>query len=218
MSLRDQLSQRINQALQNDAYKAAYDQLLGALRDTGFLPNIIELGARFPDFMLPDAEGRLVDLASLLARAPVIIQFFRGEWCPYCRMMLDALTEALPAIEAAGGILVALTPDTNGLALEAKQAHGAKFVILSDVDYGVGLAAGVIFKVPALYRQRLARAGTDLAARHGNGAWFLPVPATFILDRDGVVRWRFADPDFTKRAEPDEVIAAVRAIRAGMPG
>ena len=216
MSLRDQLSQRIDAALRDQAYKAAYDQLISTLRQSGFLPHIIEIGEQFPDFMLPDAEGRLVGLASLLERAPVIIQFFRGEWCPYCRMMLDALTEALPAIEAAGGTLVALTPDTNGLALEAKQAHRAKFVVLSDVDYGVGLAAGVIFKVPALYRQRMARGGTDLAVRHGNAAWFLPVPATFILDRDGVVRWRFADADFTKRAEPTEVIEAVQAIMSTM--
>ncbi|GAA5265492.1 hypothetical protein ACOSOMT5_P1919 [Acidiphilium sp. MT5] len=218
MSLRDQLSQRIEAALQNDAYKAAYDQVITTLRDNGFLPNIIAVGDRFPDFMLPDASGGLVDLTSLLARAPVIIQFFRGDWCPYCRMMLDCLSESLPALIEAGGTLVALTPDTHGLALDAKIAHNADFIVLSDVDYGVGLAAGVIFRLPPLYRNRLNLAGIDLAERHGNAAWFLPVPATFVLDREGIVRWRFADPDFTKRAEPSEVIEVVRALKTGSLG
>ncbi len=218
MSLRDQLSQRIEQALQNEAYKAAYDQVITTLRDNGFLPNLISVGDRFPDFMLPDASGGLVDLTSLLARAPVIIQFFRGDWCPYCRTMLDSLAEALPDIQAAGGTLVALTPDTHGLALDAKIAHHADFVVLSDVDYGVGLAAGVIFRLPPLYRNRLIQSGTDLAARHGNAAWFLPVPATFVLDGEGIVRWRFADPDFTRRAEPADVIEVVRALKTGSLG
>jgi peroxiredoxin len=215
MSLQDQLSQRIEAALQDDAYKAAYDQVITTLRDNGFLPNIIAVGDRFPDFMLPDSSGGLVDLTSLLARAPLIIQFFRGEWCPYCRMMLDCLSDSLPELIAAGGTLVALTPDTHGLPLDAKIAHNADFIVLSDVDYGVGLAAGVIFRLPPLYRSRLSLAGIDLAERHGNAAWFLPVPATFVLDGDGIVRWRFADADFTKRAEPSEVIKIVRALKNG---
>ncbi|HUW79956.1 MAG TPA: peroxiredoxin-like family protein [Acidocella sp.] len=173
---------------------------------------MLGVGAEFPDFVLPSAEGKLVSLADQLARGPVVLSFFRGEWCPFCKLMLTALSEALPEIEAAGGSLLALTPETGGLALSMKQCHGAAFEVLSDVDFGVGLAAGVVFKIPKLYRMWLVAAGLSFPQRHGNGAWCLPVPATFIIKPDGVVAWCFVDVDFTHRAEPADIIAALRQV------
>lgn len=191
------------------AWNVAYEDMIAELGRNGFLDQVLQVGEVFPDFMLPSAEGRLVALDKLLARGPVIVSFFRGEWCPFCRLMLAALTEALPEIEAAGASLLALTPETGGLALTMKEYHGARFEVLSDVDCGVGLSAGVVFKIPQLYRARMR---ADFAARHGNAGWFLPVPATFILSTDGVVAWRFLDVDFSHRAEPEEIIAAVRSL------
>lgn len=210
MRLRDQLASQRDAAVQNAVLRAAYDEVVLTLNGNGFLESILKPGAPFPDFVLPDAEGALVSLGDKLAAGPVVVQFFRGDWCPYCRLMLDALAAALPAITAAGASLVALTPDTGGLPLRAKTEHKADFAVLSDVDSGVGLAAGVIFFVPPLYRARLA--GLGLPQRHGNTALALPVPATFVLDRDGRIAWRFAEADFTRRAEPDDVIAAIRAL------
>jgi peroxiredoxin len=193
------------------AWNLAYEDMVAELGRNGFMGQVLPQGAVFPDFMLPSAEGRLVSLAGALARGPVIVSFFRGEWCPFCRLMLAALTEALPEIEAAGATLLALTPETGGLALTMKQYHGARFEVLSDVDCGVGLAAGVVFRIPKLYRARMR---PDFAERHGNAGWFLPVPATFVLSDDGVVAWRFAEVDFSRRAEPAEIIAAVRSLSA----
>jgi peroxiredoxin len=175
------------------------------------LDQVIAPGALFPDFMLPSAEGQLVALADVLAKGPVIISFFRGEWCPFCRLMLAALTECLPEIEAAGATLLALTPETGGLPLTMKTYHGARFEVLSDVDCGIGLAAGVVFRIPELYRARL---GAGFSARHGNSGWYLPLPATFILAPDGTIAWRFVDVDFSHRAEPGEIIQAVRDLTA----
>jgi len=186
--------------------------MLAQLAATGFLAQVLPEGAMFPDFMLPSAEGRLVSLESQLASGPVVVSFFRGEWCPFCRLMLAALTEALPEIQAAGASLLALTPETGGLALTMKTFHNARFEVLCDVDFGVGLAAGVVFRVPKLYRARCESAGLNFAARHGNAAWCLPVPATFVLDRAGRVAWRFVDVDFSHRAEPADIIAALRQI------
>ncbi len=194
------------------AWNAAYEQILSQLAGSGFLGQVLAEGAMFPDFMLPSAEGRLVSLDSQLARGPVVISFFRGEWCPFCRLMLAALAEALPEIEAAGASLLALTPETGGLALTMKTFHNARFEVLCDVDFGVGLAAGVVFRVPKLYRARLEASGLSFPARHGNAAWCLPVPATFVLGRDGRVAWRFVDVDFAHRAEPADIIAALRQI------
>jgi peroxiredoxin len=186
--------------------------MVATLGNDGFMQQVLAAGALFPDFMLPSAEGRLVSLASRLASGPVVISFFRGEWCPFCRLMLAALTEALPQIEAAGASLLALTPETGGLALAMKTYHGARFEVLCDVDFGVGLAAGVVFRVPKLYRARCEAAGLSFPARHGNAAWCLPVPATFILDTDGRVAWRFVDVDFSHRAEPADIISALRQL------
>jgi peroxiredoxin len=179
------------------------------LNRDGFLSQVLAEGEVFPDFVLPSAEGRLVALGDFLARGPVVLSFFRGEWCPFCKLMLSALTEALPAIEAAGASLLALTPETGGLPLSMKNRHGARFEMLSDVDFGVGLSAGVVFKIPKLYRARLEAANLIFPQRHGNGAWCLPVPATFIIAADGVVAWRFVDVDFSHRAEPADIIAAL---------
>jgi peroxiredoxin len=197
---------------QNAGWDAAYQEILGKLNREGFLAGILGAGAVFPDFVLPSAEGRLVALADELARGPVVLSFFRGEWCPFCKLTLEALACALPAIEAAGASVLALTPETGGLPLALKQRHHAGFEVLADVDFGVGLAAGVVFKIPTLYRARLEASGNSLPLRHGNAAWCLPVPATFILRPDATIAWRFVDVDFSHRAEPSDIIAALRSL------
>lgn len=195
------------------AWNAAYEDTLAHLKRTGFLQHSLKEGELFPDFLLPSAEGSLVSLESVLARGPAIISFFRGEWCPFCTLMLDALAATQPEIDAAGATLLALTPETGGLARIMKERHKARFEVLSDVDCGVGLNVGVVFRLPKLYRARLEGAGLSLQQRHGNGGWFLPVPATFIVGQDGIVAWRFADVDFINRAEPTDILAALRQLQ-----
>jgi peroxiredoxin len=192
------------------AWEQAYLQIVETLGRDGFARNIIAPGAEFPDFILPSANGRLVALADELVRGPVVLCFFRGAWCPFCKLMLDALAGAMPAIEAAGGRVLALTPETGGWPRALQARHGDAFQVLADVDFGVGLLAGVVFKIPPLYRARCA--ALDFPQRHGNGGWALPVPATFIIGRDGVIAWRFFDVDFTRRAEPADIVAALRRL------
>jgi peroxiredoxin len=196
----------------NEAVRAAYEAMLAELARSGLIEHVIRPGQHFPDVALPSAGGELVQLSELWCEGPLIVTFFRGEWCPYCRLMLAALEEALPEIEAVGARLVAITPETGGRALTVRQRHGNRYEVLSDVDCGLGLRCGVVFRTPAAYRDLLLSYGNDLAERHGNSAWFLPVPATFVLDREGVVRWRFAEVDFTRRAEPADIIAALRRL------
>lgn len=192
--------------------EAAYRAMVTELRRTPFLDHALHVGDRFPDFLLPNADGQLVSRDDLLGRGPVVVTFFRGTWCPYCAIQLAALEEALPRIVATGASLAAVTPETGGLASEAKARHGARYEILADVDSGLGMACGVVFRAPEPYRRMLASRGVDLAARQGHDGWFLPVPATFVVDRGGVVRWCFMDVDFTHRAEPDDIVAALSSL------
>ena len=169
------------------------------------------VGEMFPDFILPSATGRLVSLREELARGPVVLTFFRGEWCPFCKLMSEALAQAAPRIEALGARILALTPETGGLPQKLQARDGNAFTVLADIDFGVGLSAGLVFKIPPLYRARIQ--GLYLPLRHGNAAWCLPVPAVFIIGQDGVVSWRFADVDFACRPEPDEILAALAGLR-----
>ncbi len=210
--LRDKLE--VQRRTMSDEVRHAYEAAVAELRGGGLTAGVLAVGDRFPDAMLPNAEGDLVAIADLLRHGPLVVTFFRGIWCPYCRLMLGALVGALPAIEAAGARLAGVTPETGGLALRTKRDHGAAFEVLSDVDCGLGLNCGVVFRTPDIYRDLLLKYGTDLAPRHGNDAWFLPLPAVFVLDRDGIVRWRFVSADFTEQAEPDGILAALRALSA----
>ena len=212
MSLEDELSQ-IRAAARDDApLQAAYQDLLRRLDRAETGERALKPGDAIPAFLLPDAEGRLVASDDLLARGPLVINFFRGNWCPYCRQTLKALEAALPEIEAAGGQLVALTPDTGHHLADTKRVHRLSYEILSDVDGTVGLQFGVLFRAPAAYREVLASYGIDLAERHGNDGGFIPLPATYVVDRAGIVRYAFVDIDFTRRAEPAAVVAALKQV------
>lgn len=215
-SLKEQL--RLRRLGQSAEVQVAYEAMVAELARSGLIKQVLAVGDRFPDVALPTAEGDLARLSDWWRRGPLVVTFFRGEWCPYCRLMLAALEEALPEIEALGASLVAVTPETGGRALAAKRRYGNRYEMLSDVDCGLGLGCGVVFQAPAVYRDMLLKFGDDLAERHGNDAWFLPVPATFVLDREGIVRWRFAEVDFTERAEPADILAALRTLATPATG
>ena len=212
MTLRDKLEK--HQSNWPPAMRAVYEDLVRRLSSAETVANVLKLGDRIPDFMLPSAEGKLVSAEELLARGPLVINFFRGDWCPFCRMMLQALNEALPAIERAGASLVAISPDTGGRLKRAKERLNLSIELLSDVDNGVALDFGVAFRTPDSYREVLESYGTNLAERHGNQAWIIPIPAAFVVDRSGIVRYAFVEPEFVRRAEPEEIIAVLEQLKA----
>ncbi len=173
----------------------------------------LKVGERAPGFRLPDARGESVTLADLLANGPVVLTFYRGAWCPYCNLQLRGLSQGLPAIEAAGGRLVAITPQTPDKSLEQVKKDGYPFEILSDLDSTTMRAYGLVFEVPAavrdVYRRNFA---LDLAEYNGADRYELPVPATYVIDREGIIRFAFADTDYRKRAEPSAIVEALRAL------
>ena len=213
MSLEQELARLRAEAAADEKLQAAYEDLVSRLGRAETAERALKVGAAMPSFALPNAEGRLVASDELLDRSPLVVNFFRGDWCPYCLQVLKALESALPDIEAAGGRLVALTPDTGRHLADTKRVLRLSYEILSDIDGAVGLQFGVLFRAPAAYREVLAGFGIDLAERHGNEAWFIPMPASFVVDRAGIIRYAFVDVDFTRRAEPAEIVAAVAGLR-----
>ena len=212
MSLKDDLDKIRAHGNADERIRLAYEALVRQLGRAETAERALKVGDTMPSFMLPNAEGHIVFSDELLKRGPLVVNFFRGSWCPYCRRTLEALEIALPEIIAAGGQLVALTPDTGGHLAATKRNHHLTYEVLSDVDGAVGLQFGVLFRAPDPYRELLAGRGVDLPARHGNEGWFIPMPATFVVDRQSLIRYAFVNADFTRRAEPADIVRVLRSL------
>jgi len=206
MSLGEKLDEQWRRTRSGEV-RQGYEVLVAQLAANGMTEASLKAGDHIPEFALPSVEGRLVSSAELLGRGPLVLSFFRGGWCPYCALELGALQEALPEIEARGAGVAAITPDTGAAFAAVKRDNRLDFDVLSDVDYGLALLFGIVFKVPDAIRDLYLRLSIDLGARHGNRyAWLLPIPATYIVDRQGMIRYANVDPDFRRRMEPSEIV------------
>lgn len=191
-------------------YSEAYDQLihrLAAAKAGGTAPDV---GDVLPPFVLPDGAANLHRLDDLLENGPAVISFNRGHWCPYCKIELNALKQGLNRIAKTGAKVVSIMPEfAEYVASMANDVENA-FLVLSDVENGYALSLGLAMwvgdRVKSLYRADQI----DLEEYQHNGAYFLPIPATFVVAADRRVVARFVDPDFRKRMEIDDIIAALK--------
>jgi peroxiredoxin len=218
MSLRDRLDERWRRMRERSPdVGQAYDALVATLVASGLTETSLKPGARMPDFDLPNVEGHFVASQALLERGPLVVSFFRGGWCPFCTTELTALQQAAPDIRARGAGLVAITPDTGAALASAKRDNALGYEVLSDLDLGVALQFGLVYRVPDAIRELYQRLSIDLGARHGSAhdeVWLLPVPATYIVDRRGMVRFAEVDCDFRRRMEPEAIIRALDELGA----
>ncbi len=191
------------------AYSEAVDRLVERIHENGGGENAPRPGEPMPPFLLPDDTGRLVAMQSLLAEGPLAVMFFRGHWCPYCRLNVRAVIEAMGRIRTTGGQLVAIMPETQMFAGKFKAESTAPFPVLTDLDNGYALSLNLAIWLGAEIQKLLSY--HDMASFHGNEGWVLPIPATFVVGRDGVVKARFVDPDFRKRMAIDDLITALKA-------
>ena len=191
---------------------AIMDAATAELEASGLAEQSLSVGAPAPDFSLPNATGDQVTLSKLLAQGPVVLAFYRGGWCPYCSIELRALQSRISEISAAGATLVAISPQTPDNSLSTAEKLELEFPVLSDVGNQVARDYGLVFSLPEDLRGVYAGWGLDIATANGDESFELPLPATFVIGADGIVAWKFADADYTKRAEPDEVIAALAAL------
>jgi peroxiredoxin len=191
------------------AYGEAVDRLVARIHENGGGENAPRPGDVMPPFILPDVTGRLIDLKSLLESGPVAVMFYRGHWCPYCRLNVGAVVQALDRIKALGGQVVAIMPEVQQFAEKFKFDSDAPFPVLTDLDNGYALSLNLAIWLGTEIQRLLSY--QDMKKFHGNDGWVLPIPATFVVGRDGLVKARFVDPDFRKRMEIDDLIAAFRA-------
>ena len=190
-------------------FAAAVDRLIQRLRQYGAGESAPQIGESMPPLVLPDDAGQMVSLDELLDRGPVAVTFHRGHWCPYCRININALVEAHRELPASGGQIVAIMPDLQKFVAELKAQSNVPFPILTDMDNGYALSLNLTIWVGAEV-QKMMEGRRDLPTFQGNSSWMLPIPATFVVGRDGLVRARFIDPDYRNPIMISDMLSAMR--------
>ena len=166
-----------------------------------------------PEFTLTDPDGKPVSSRDLLAKGPLVVSFYRGVWCPYCNLELQALQEALPEIAARGASLVAMSPQTAPNSRKSERDNNLSFPILSDVRSEVADAFGIRFalsgELVALYKTFK----NDLPTFNDDPSWVLPMPARYVIGRDGIIAYAEVNPDYTHRPDPSELLPVLDRLR-----
>ncbi len=192
-------------------FDAAVDALVGRLAASEAGANAPKVGDPMPSFLLPDEEGRLTHLEDFLAEGPVALAFNRGHWCPYCRINIDALARAEEEVAGAGRHVAAIVPDRQKFAVWLKSDAKAPFPVLTDMDNGYAMSLGLAIYVGDAMKDMMVSSGWDPSVSQGTDNWMLPIPATFVVGTDGIVRARFVDPDYRMRMAIEDMLAALRS-------
>ena len=214
MSLADQLRER-KAAYQKRAPKERLEMFQRAtqeVKDSGILEEALKVGDTAPDFTLEDPLGRPVTLSSMLADGPVILAWYRGNWCPYCNIQLRDYQKKLDRITAAGGQLVAISPETPDNALTMEEKNNLKFKVVSDLGNQVGKRYGIVYQIPKSLWGLYGPDGLNLAKYNGDDSMELPLGVTYIVRQDGTIGYAFVSEDYTERAETEELITYLEGL------
>jgi peroxiredoxin len=213
--LREQLAERkaLIEKLVPPATQAIHRQVVDDLQHSGIAQRTLKPGAQAPTFALPDHNGKLIASTDLLTRARLILTFIRGRWDPFCCGQLEAMNLYVPQFERAGATVAFISPQTVRHSFFMHDQHKPRFPLLSDAGNQVARQFGLVYRVPntpptdqqEIYR----RVFINLPNTNGDSSWELPIPATYVLDRDGTILYASANADYTERPEPEEILAAL---------
>lgn len=184
------------------------------LISSGAAERALKAGDHAPAFILKDADGNDVSSADLLTKGPLVLSFYRGVWCPYCNMELQALQATLPLFQELGASLVSISPQTAPNSRKSVRQNGLGFPILSDPHNDVAAAFGLRFELPDYLIDLYKRLKNDLPAFNGDPSWSLPMPARYVIGQDGVILYAEVNPDYTQRPAPEDMIPAIRQAAA----
>ena len=173
---------------------------------SGIETRILPVGAKAPEFSLPDATGRTVRSSDLLALGPLIVNFFRGRWCAYCVTELEAWRDLYPVVREAGALLVGISPQTVRQSDFTVSQHGLPFPLLHDAHCEIAQQFGLVYQVPPFHQNYFRSILVNIPFMNGDESWLLPLPATYVLAQDGTVLFAEAYADFRVRSEPGEVL------------
>ena len=216
MTLKAELEQQLAKFKQRASSELARTLQDGVdeLAASGIADGAVKEGEVAPDFTLPNARGSLVALSALLEQGPVVLSFYRGGWCPYCNLQLRAYQHILPAIRELGAQLVAVSPEPPDASLSTAEKNALEFEVLSDVDAQAARSYRLLFDLSERLKATYIGMDKNLAVINADGQWHLPIPATYVIAKDGRVALSYVDPEYRNRLEPSEILAALQELQA----
>jgi peroxiredoxin len=184
---------------------------IAELKQKHLAANILPVGSTIPEFQLPDQNGSMVSSFDLLTRGRLVLCFIRGRWCPFCVAQMEAMNAILPKVEKAGATLAAISPQTMKQSYFMHDQHKLRFALLSDPGNLVARQFGLAYRVSDEQQALYKRTFVNLPFVNGDDSWELPIPATYIVERDGTVLYASANEDYTERPEPNEVVGILES-------
>lgn len=185
------------------------------LIESGQAQRARKAGDPAPEFVLRDSDGKALSSRERLARGPLVISFYRGVWCPYCNLELQALQAALPDIIARGASLVAISPQTAPNSRKSQRDNKLEFPIVSDARSEVADAFGIRFALPDYLVELYKGFGNNLPVFNDDPSWVLPMPARYVIGTDGIIAYSEVNPDYTQRPDPSELLPVLDRLKAG---
>ena len=186
--------------------QAIHRSAVAELKQRQLAANILAIGAKAPDFELPDHDGKLIRSSDWLRNGRLVLCFIRGRWCPFCVGQMEAMNLIVPQIEQSGARFAAISPQTVKQSYFMHDQHKLRFPLLSDAGNELARQFGLTYRVPAPQEGIYRRAFVNLPLANGDDSWVLPIPATYILDRDGMILYPSANEDYADRPEPVELL------------
>ncbi|GIP47799.1 putative peroxiredoxin bcp [compost metagenome] len=207
----DQMRQEFIANTPADVYNELF-RLINGQQQAGNAFGLSE-GQKAKDFTLNNSLGQAVNLYDELSQGPVVLTFYRGGWCPFCNMQLRSYQKVLPQIEAIGGRLIAVSPQSPDNTLTQQEKEDLQFQVLSDTNGLTAAAYNILYDVPDYIQDIfLNKFNLDLAEYNATNRWILPVTSTFMIDESGIVRSAYVEPDFMKRPDPEDILEQLRRL------
>ena len=192
--------------------QAIHDRTIAMLKAQGLAARALGVGAKALPFALHDHDGKLVTSSDLLAKGRLVLLFIRGRWCPFCVAQMEAMNYVAAQIVSAGASLAAVSPQTQKQAYFMHDQHKLAFPLLVDTHNDVARQFGLVYRTSQEQQELYRRTFVNLPLVNGDDSWTLPIPATYILDRDGTVLSVSANEDYTERPEPLEILSKLESI------
>jgi peroxiredoxin len=215
MSLQEQLKAKYEEIKKNAPNEVAiFDADTESFISSGDAPQGLQVGDQLASFELPNQLGQTITLDELQGDSNIVISFYRGGWCPYCNIELCVLQQALPGFKSHGARLIAISPQLPDESMSTAEKNELSFPVLSDAGNKVAREFGLVFTLSEQLRPLYESFNIDLPATNGDKSFELPIPATFIIDSDGVVKGAFVNADYKQRMDPSDIINVLKEIKS----
>jgi peroxiredoxin len=214
MSLKEEIKKLKDIAKEKtpDEIKQIFSRAIKELQETGKVKGI-KAGGRAPNFTLKDTLGNDIELYEKLKNGPVVLTFYRGVWCPYCNLQLRAYEDIFSQIQAEGAELLAISPQKHEKSISVAEKNNLTFKLLTDIDGETSEKYNILFEVPTYLREVYEAMGINLSEYNTGEKWSLPLAATFIIDKNALIRYSFVNVDYTERMEPIDILSILSIIK-----